>query len=129
MKKYENFCAALQNLHDIYDYQEPYNTVVLTGLVGLYEICFEQSWKMMKELLSQSGYAESATGSPRSILKLAYSAGMVQNEAIWMQALQARNNASHSYNENIALTIVRQTKELFYPMFMQLQEEVEAHWL
>ena len=129
MKKYENFCAALQNLRDIYDYEEPYNTVVLTGLVGLYEICFEQSWKMMKELLSQSGYAESATGSPRSILKLSYSAGMIQDEAIWMQALQARNNASHSYNENIALTIVRQTKELFYPMFMQLKADVDAHWL
>ena len=45
MKKYENFCASLKNMKEIYDYDEPYNTVVLTGLVGLYEICFEQSWK------------------------------------------------------------------------------------
>ena len=51
MKKYENFCASLKNMKEIYDYDEPYNTVVLTGLVGLYEICFEQSWKMMKEIL------------------------------------------------------------------------------
>lgn len=129
MKKYENFCATLQNLHYVYEYDEPYTIVILTGLVGLYKFCFEQSWKMMKKLLSQSGYAESATGSPRSILKLAYSAGMIHDEIIWMQALQARNNASHSYNENIALTIVRQTKKLFYPMFVQLQEEVEAHWI
>lgn len=47
MKKYENFCASLKNMKELYDYDEPYNTVVLTGLVGLYEICFEQSWKMM----------------------------------------------------------------------------------
>ena len=51
MKKYENFKAALKNLKDIYDYEEPYNNVVLTGLVALYEICFEQSWKYFKSSL------------------------------------------------------------------------------
>ena len=50
MKKYENFCSSLENMKEIYNYTEPYDNVVLTGLVGLYEICFEQSWKMMKEV-------------------------------------------------------------------------------
>lgn len=76
MKKYENFCQALTNLKEIYRYQEPYDTVVLTGLVGLYEICFKQSWKMVKEILERHGYAEGATGSPKLILKTAYQAGM-----------------------------------------------------
>lgn len=67
MKKYDNFCAALANMKEIFRYEEPYDTVVLTGLVGLYEICFEQSWKMMKELLEKHGYAEGATGSPGPI--------------------------------------------------------------
>ena len=49
MKKYDNFCSALSNMRQIYKYTEPYDdTVILTGLVGLYEICFEQSWKMIK---------------------------------------------------------------------------------
>ena len=48
MKKYENFCAALANMEEIYHYQEPYDNVVLTGLVGLYEICFEKECKVMK---------------------------------------------------------------------------------
>ena len=51
MKKYENFCVSLENMKDIYNYEEPYDNVVLTGLVGLYEITFEQSWKMMKEIM------------------------------------------------------------------------------
>ena len=41
MKKHENFCAALKNLKEIYNYEQPYDSVVLTGLVGLFEICFE----------------------------------------------------------------------------------------
>ena len=54
MRKYENFCNSLSNMKDIYNYEEPYDNVVITGLVGLYEICFEQSWKMMKEILGDS---------------------------------------------------------------------------
>lgn len=41
MKKFDNFCMALKNLADIYSYEEPYSNVIITGLVGLYEICFE----------------------------------------------------------------------------------------
>ena len=129
MKKYENFCAALQNMKDIYKYDEPYDNVVLTGLVGLYEITFEQSWKMMKELLEEHGYEEGATGSPKIILKTAYQAGMIKDERVWLQALQERNNVTHSYNHNIALEIVNKTKNEFYDMFCALKEEIEKTWL
>ena len=129
MKKYENFCASLKNMKELYDYEEPYNTVILTGLVGLYEICFEQSWKMMKEILEAHGYEEGATGSPKIILKTAYKAGMIKDEEAWLRALQERNNVTHSYNQKIALGIVRQAKSTFYDLFVQLKEEVDKNWL
>ena len=127
MKKYENFCASLKNMKEIYDYDEPYNTVVLTGLVGLYEICFEQSWKMMKEILEIHGYEEGATGSPKIILRTAYRAGMIKNEDAWLRALQERNNVTHSYNEKIALEIVRQAKAIFYDLFVQLKDQIDKN--
>lgn len=65
MKKYENFCRALENLKDIYQYDKPYNNVILSGLVALYEICFEQAWKAMKEIMSAGGIREADTGSPK----------------------------------------------------------------
>ena len=46
MKKYENFCNAFRNLKDIYEYEEPYSNVEMSGLVALYEICFEQKAMM-----------------------------------------------------------------------------------
>lgn len=129
MKKYENFCRALSNLKEIYRYEEPYDIVVLTGLAGLYEICFEQSWKMMKEIMEVHGLEESAAGSLKTILKTAYRAGMIQDEDLWMQALRERNNITHSYNQGIALEIVNMTKKSFYPMFCDLKEEIEKNWL
>ena len=52
MKKFDKLQAAIHNLKDIYSYQEPYGNVEMTGMVGLYEICFEQAWKAMKEILT-----------------------------------------------------------------------------
>lgn len=121
-EKYENFCSALSNMQEIYKYDPPYDTVILTGLVGLFEVCFEQSWKMMKEILESHGYEDGATGSPKIILKTAYKAGMIKDEELWLRALQERNNVTHSYNERIALGIVMRAKESFYDMFRELKK-------
>ena len=129
MKKYENFKAALNNLKDIYNYEEPYGNVEIAGMVGLYEICFEQSWKAMKEILVDQGYAEGATGSPRTILKTAYKAGMIDDEKVWLDALVSRNNVAHAYNESIARDIINQTKNRYYDMFVELSRTIEQGWL
>ena len=129
MQKYENFCKALQNLEEINRYAEPYGTVELTGMVALYEICFEQAWKTVKDVLEESGYAEGKTGSPKLILKTAYSAGMIRDEAIWLSALEARNHAARAYNELIAMDIIRHTKSEYIDMFKALQRELEQNWI
>ena len=129
MKKYENFISAFQNLKDIYNYNEPYGNVELTGLVGLFEVCFEQSWKAMKEILEMNGFSEGKTGSPRQILKTAYSAGMITDEEIWLEALVSRNNVAHAYNKEIALEIVRATKAVYFKLFEQLENDLKENWL
>lgn len=129
MKKYENYLKAFHNLKDIYQYEPPYGNVEMTGLVGLFEVCFEQSWKAMKELLEENGFAESRTGSPKMILKTAYQAGMIQDEELWLDALASRNNVAHSYNEAIAMDIISQTKERYFCMFEKLVETIEKEWM
>ena len=129
MKKYENFCNALKNLNDIYNYNEPYDNVVLTGLVALYEICFEQAWKAIKEIMEKNGIHEAESGSPRQILKAAYKAGMIKDETVWLEALVSRNNVAHAYNNAVALEIVNKSKEIYYNMFSELKNEIENNWL
>lgn len=129
MKKYENFCNALTNLKDIYDYEEPYGNVELTGLVGLFEVCFEQSWKAMKEILENNGYDSAQTGSPRHIIKTAYQAGMIEDENAWLNALVSRNNVAHAYNKDVALDIIHATKDVYHQMFCDLKEKMEQNWV
>jgi hypothetical protein len=54
---------------------------------------------------------------------------MIQDEDLWLQALQERNNVAHSYNQNIAIGIVRLAKSEFYNMFCELQKEISSNWL
>ncbi len=128
MKKFDNFCMALSNLEEITRYHEPYGTVELTGLVALYEICFEQAWKAIKEALEQAGFSEGKTGSPKQILKTAYAAGMLSDESLWLSALEARNQVTYAYNKAIAMDIVKQTKAAFLSMFRSLKQEIESNW-
>ena len=44
-----------------------------------------------------------------------------------MAALNARNNVAHSYNKEIALDIIRQTKDKFYQMFEMLKIELDEN--
>ena len=125
MSKYDNFIRALDNLRDIYDYDEPRGNVELSGMVALYEICFEQAWKAMKELLYSHGYREGKTGSPKMIIRTSYGAGLLDNQELWLRALEDRNNVAHSYNEAIARGIVRNTKAEYYDMFRRLRETIE----
>lgn len=75
------------NLKEIENKLPPYDTVVEAGMVALYEICFEQAWKAMKDRLEFAGYAENKIGSPRGIIKLAYQA--IMNSYGWKHCRHA----------------------------------------
>lgn len=128
MKKYENFCKALENLQDVFIYEPPYNSLVVVGSIKLYEICFELAWKAMKEILTNQGFEDCRSGSPKQVVKVAYKAGLVTDEEVWLSALSAKNNVSHAYNEAVALDIIDKTKNVYCSMFRDLKEQMQK-WI
>ena len=128
MRRFDDFCRALKNLQEIRGKLPPYDTITQTGMVSLFEICFEQAWKAMKEALELAGFSKERTGSPRMVIKQAYQAGMIADEELWLAALVARNNVAHTYNEAIALGIIREAQERYLPMLETLKAELEKGW-
>lgn len=130
MKKYENFSRALANLKEGAETKEPYTVVEQVGVAGLFSICFEQSWKLMKEILDNHGRTDDRVGSPRSVIKLAYQCGMIDNCEGWLELLEARNILAHTYSDEQALAIIRRIKPEFIPLFEALKNEIaEKEWL
>ncbi len=129
MKKYENFCKALNNLKVGAQLEPPYTIVEKTGIVGLFEICFEQSWKLMKELLELHGSGEAASGSPRHIIKVAFQLGMLSDENAWLDVLSTRNELAHTYSDEQALDSIQKIKDSYISVFDALKNEIDENWL
>lgn len=130
MKKYENFCRSLSNLKEGAELNEPYTVVEQTGIAALFEICFEQSWKLMKAILEEHGRYDEKVGSPRAIIKLAYQCGMITDCEGWLELLEARNILAHTYINEQALNIIRRLKTDYIPLFEALKTEIDTKdWL
>lgn len=129
MKKYENFCKALENLKSCLEIAQPYSIAEQTGITGLFAICFEQSWKLMKEILEYHGYFTQRLGSPKMIIKSAYQCGMVNNEKSWIDILETRNTLAHTYDEEKAIAAIEKILSEYIPAFEELQQNIEENWL
>jgi nucleotidyltransferase substrate binding protein (TIGR01987 family) len=128
-KKYENFCKALANLEEGIKLSEPYTVVEQTGIVALFEICFEQSWKVMKAVLEDHGRTEEKIGSPRGIIKLAYQCKMLSDSEGWLKLLEARNILAHTYSDEQSLNVISSLKVEYIELFRKLKAELEENWL
>ena len=129
MKKYENFCRALDNLKEGAQMPEPYSVVIRTGIVALFEICFEQSWKLMKEILEYHGRTERKTGSPREIIKIAYQCGIISDHDEWLSLLETRNILSHTYSDEDSLTAIKLIKDIYVSLFDDMKKTIDIDWL
>lgn len=128
MKKYDNFARALSNLHEGARLEPPYTVVEQTGITALFEICFEQSWKLMKAVLEYNGRTESRTGSPRGIIKLSYQCGMINDEENWLALLETRNILAHTYSEEDALDAIDRIKNSYLSLFDELKRVIDEEW-
>lgn len=127
--KYDNFCKALSNLQEISKLQEPYTIVEQTGIVRLFEICFEQAWKLMKETLENHGRFEDKIGSPKAIIKIAYQCKMIENQEEWLELLESRNILAHTYSDEQSLYVIRKLKNNYILLFENLKKELDENWL
>ena len=54
---------------------------------------------------------------------------MIEDEDMWLDALVSRNNVAHAYNKDIALEIVRNTKDRYFKLFETLVVNLKEDWL
>ena len=67
------------------------------SIIKKFEYTFELSWKTIKAYLESEGYEEFA--SPKRVLKQAFEIGLLKNEELWANMLEARNSMAHTYDE------------------------------
>lgn len=95
------------------------------GVIQLFEVAFELSWKVMKDYLEALGFRVT---SPRETIKQALQTGLIDDGHIWMDALADRNSTVHTYDETLAKRMVADIAQVYSPelgkLYVKLAKEL-----
>jgi nucleotidyltransferase substrate binding protein (TIGR01987 family) len=112
----ENASARLVEALKRWD-SEPGDLVVQDSAIQRFEFTTELFWKFLKELLDFQGHA--VTASPRDVIRVAKSAGVLPSDDRWIKLIEDRNLTSHTYNDEQASEIFNRIKEEYAEMFRE----------
>ena len=70
-------------------------------------------------ILIEQGYAD--INSPKSVMKTAFSDGLLTNENGWLEILESRNITSHVYDEKTAVGVADPICNDFLPSLQALR--------
>ena len=103
---YTQLKRVLSRLNEMlrkYEYSDGYEPLIVDALrealAQRFEYSLEVAWKTCKRHLSEQGFLEASTGSPKSIMRLAFSNGLIADATPWIRYIDARQNTAHDYSE------------------------------
>ena len=127
MKKFENYCLNLKVLAKAKN-EDLNNEFIVGGIIDKFFVQFELGWKVLKELIKYEGKSIANYGSPREIIKAAYSIYSFIDEDTWLSMLKARTDMSHISDGNAAGNLVNLILDNYIPEFIKLKDEIKAYY-
>lgn len=120
MKKFENFISHLRVLERA-EQEDLNNEFIISGIIDKFSIQFELGWKVLKDYLKYEGNDVAQTGSPREILKEAFTVYHFMDEETWISMLKSRNNMAHIYDAQEARNLVSKIISEYIPEFQKME--------
>ena len=101
-----------------------FSEVYVSAITSDFDRLFELAWKTMKDCLENQGIV-GKIGSPREILKEAFSAGLIEDGEVWMDMMLSRNELSHLYDEETSREIYDDIKEKYILEINKLVQKLD----
>ena len=121
--KVENLRKAVERLSEgILELQANQSSIVRDGVIQRFEFTTELAWKATREYLMDQGFVD--INSPKSVMKEAFSYGLITDDKIWVQLLNDRNLTSHIYKEEIADEICERIIKTYFREFKALSKRL-----
>ena len=121
--KVENLRKAVERLSEgLLELQANHSSIVRDGVIQRFEFTTELAWKATREYLMDQGFVD--INSPKSVMKEAFSYGLITDDKIWVQLLNDRNLTSHIYKEEIADEICERIIKTYFQEFKALSKRL-----
>jgi len=126
MQRYSHLAQAYGQLKNAVDLAEQRTLTELEeqGMIQAFEYTHELAWNTMKDFLEEQGLRD-LYGS-KDTCREAFRRGLVGNGETWMDMIKSRNLSSHTYNRDIARTIVQAIRMHYCTEFEQLLERLKS---
>ena len=120
VQRFEKFEKSLAELKDVCDLEE-YSNIERAGLIKIFELTFELSWKVLKDLLYIEGYS---LRTPREVFRQSFESSYLSEDdcETFLIALRKRNELSRVYDEEMALEAKELIKNVFHPALISLYQ-------
>ncbi|GAA0434952.1 nucleotidyltransferase substrate binding protein [Lentibacillus halophilus] len=123
-QRFENFERSYKRLNK-YASGSITNELERAGIIHFFEMTFELAWKVLKDYLEKEGFI---VDSPRQAIKQAFQMGLIDDDHIWMEALEKRNMTVHTYDEETAKELTEDIVTSFLPAVRTLYRTLSEEW-
>ena len=125
-QRFANYKKALATIKNAVELSEERSLSDLEkqGVIQGFEFTFELAWNVMKDYLEEQGIS-GIIGSKNAI-RQAFNKGLIEDGDTWMNMVESRNLASHSYDEETANEIFSDIKNKYYCQFNKLAEKMKT---
>ena len=121
-QRLSNYKKSLAHLAVAVEIEEP-SIVQQAGTIQFFEMSFELAWKTLKDYLEEQGFAD--VKSPKATIKKAFEISLIQDGHMWLEALENRNLAAHTYDDETAQEIYDLICHSYFPLLEALKNRLE----
>jgi len=126
-QRFANYKKAVQQLQSAVELsaQRALSNLEKQGVIQAFEFTHELGWNMLKDYLQDQGN-QNIRGS-KDATREAFKVALIADGEQWMAMIQSRNVSSHTYNERVADELVSVIVGQYFPLFVELQTEMEKY--
>lgn len=126
-QRFANYKKALQQLQGAVELsrQRALSSLEEQGVIKAFEFTHELAWNVLKDYLQDQGN-QNIKGS-KDATREAFKVALIADGEQWMSMIQSRNASTHTYNKHTAEALVEVIVEQYFPLFVELQTEMEKY--
>ena len=123
--RFRNFSNAFHRLQEPLESGKSLSDLERDGVMRRFRYTFESAWKLLKDYLEYSG-VEIDKVTPRSVIKEAFAAKLIDGGDDWMGLLDMQNRISHKYDAKYFKAAEEKIRFCFLGLLNRLHQKLEA---